>query len=241
MEVRSKRTLAVAGAVVALATGSGAALAAGGNGGGPGPGGPHGPGGPGSAAIATYLGLSQADLRTQLESGKTLAQVATAQGKSVSGLEDAIYADAKAHLDQAVADGKLTAAQEQTMLSELKSHLDDLVNRTGGPPAGDRGPGKGPGPQFGAAAASYLGLTEAELRTQLESGKTLAQVATAQGKSVEGLKQAILTAAKTKLDADVAAGKLTAAQEQTMLDNLKAHIDDIVNNAGPPRGPKRHR
>jgi hypothetical protein len=77
-------------------------------------------GGP-PAAIASYLGLTEEELRAQLESGKTLAQIASAQERPVSGLEDVIYADAKTHLDQAVADGKLTADQEQAMLAKLKS------------------------------------------------------------------------------------------------------------------------
>jgi polyhydroxyalkanoate synthesis regulator phasin len=178
------------------------------------------------AAIADYLGLTQDELRAQLESGKTLAQIASAQGKPVSGLEDA-----KTHLDQAVADGKLTSDQEQTMLAELKSHLDDVVNGTG-PKSAVRGAGGGP---FGEAAAAYLGLTPAELRAQIESGKTLAQIATDQGKPVDGLEAAILAGAKTALDKAVTAGKITAAQEQQMLDDLKSHIDDVVNGAGPVR------
>jgi hypothetical protein len=240
MKLRSRTTFAVTGAAVALAAGAGGALAAGGLGGG-GPetgttiGGPglaigvngDGPGGP-SAAIASYLGLTKDELRTQLESGKTLAQIASAQGKSVSGLEDVIYADAKTHLDQAVANRKLTADQEQTMLTELKSHLDDIVNGTG-PHMTVKGVGGGP---FGGAAAAYLGLTPAELRAQLESGKTLAQVAADRGKSVQGLKAAILAGAKTDLDAAVAAGKITAALEQQMLADLESHIDDLVNDAG---------
>jgi polyhydroxyalkanoate synthesis regulator phasin len=237
MKLRSRTMLAVTGAALAIAAGAGGALAAGG-GGGSGKGTTIGFGGPGiaigvdgggpPAAIATYLGLTEDELRTQLESGKTLAQIASAQGKSVAGLEDVIYADAKTHLDQAVANGKLTADQEQTMLAELKSHLDDIVN-SNGPRIAVHAAGGGP---FGEAAAAYLGLTPAELRAQLENGKTLAQVAADQGKSVEGLKAAILAGAKTELDAAVAAGKLTAAQEQTMLDDLKAHIDDLVNGAG---------
>src|SRR5262245_716509 len=188
--------LATAGAAFAFAAGAGGALAERGHG--PhGPGGRGGPGGPpDAAAIATYLGLTPAQLRTQLMSDKTLAQIAQAQGKSVSGLQDAIYAAAKKRLDQAVANGRLTAAQEQTSLANLKSHLDDIVNRTGRPPHGP-GPGPGGAPHFGAAAAKYLGLTEAQLRAQLLSGKTLAQVATAQGKSVDGLKAAILADAKS--------------------------------------------
>jgi polyhydroxyalkanoate synthesis regulator phasin len=240
-----KRTIiASAGAAVALAAGAGGAYAAGGFGGGPGPGGPDvvlsaggpGPGGPGVVlsapggdAIASYLGLTQAELRTQLEAGKTLAQIATAQGKSVSGLEDVIYADAKSNLDQAVAAGKLTASQEQTMLADLKSHLDDIVNNTGPPD------GKGAGVRtFGpaAAVASYLGLSETELRTQIESGKSLAQIATTQGKSAEGLKAAILAEAKSQLDEAAAAGKITAEQAKAMLAELTSHIDDLVNRTG---------
>jgi hypothetical protein len=98
-----------------------------------------------------------------------------------------------------------------------------------GPPAGARDHG---GPRFGTAVTTYLGLTAVELRAQLEAGETLAQVAVAQGKSVVGVEAAILAGAQTRLDADVQAGTLTAAQEQTRLDELKSHLDDIVNHAG---------
>jgi len=79
-------------------------------------------------AAATYLGLTEAQLQSQLESGKSLAEVAKAQNKSVSGLEDALVKDVQGKLDQAVKDGRLTKAQEQQMLSGLKQHVDDLVN-----------------------------------------------------------------------------------------------------------------
>jgi hypothetical protein len=234
MKLRSRTTVGVTVAALAVAAGTGGALAAAGSGGSSNDGSPGlhvaGPG-EGPAAVAAYLGLTESELRAQLEAGKSLAQIASAQGKSVAGLEDVIVSDAKTHLDEAVTNGKLTAAQEETMLAELKSHVDDMVNATGGP----RGPGVriGIGPAFGDAAATYLGLTQDELRTQLEGGKTLAQVATTQGKSVAGLKAAILAGAKQDLDQAVAAGKLTAAQEQEMLSKLQEHVDDIVNNAGP--------
>jgi hypothetical protein len=248
MKLRSRTTLAVTGVAVAVAAGTGGALAAAGGGSEPGSSATGGApvlavgfetAGPGAlpseivsdgppAAIAAYLGLSEDELRAQLESGKTLAQIASAQGKSVSGLEDVIYADAKNHLDQAVAAGKLTADQEQTMLAGLKEHLDEIVNGSG-PHIAVKGVGGGP---FGEAAAAYLGLSPAELRAQLESGKTLAQIAADQGKSVEGLKAAILAGAKKDLDAAAAAGKITAAQEQQMLDDLASHLDDLVNGGG---------
>jgi hypothetical protein len=234
MKLRSRTTIAVAASALAVAAGTGGALAAAGSGGssqdGPGVGVVVGPGG-GPAAIADYLGLTESELQAQLEAGKSLAQIASAQGKSVSGLEDVIVSDAKTHLDEAVASGKLTAAQEETMLAELKSHVDEIVNATGGP--GGPGLRVAVGPAFGDAAATYLGLTPSELRAQIEGGKTLAQVAAAQGKSVAGLEAAILAGARQELDRAVAAGKLTAAQEQEMLSRLQSHLDDIVNNAGP--------
>ena len=99
------------------------------------------------------------------------------------------------------------------------------------------------GGKFLDAAATYLGLTEDQLRTQLESGKSLADVAKAQGKSVDGLKQAIVDAATKELDQVVTDKRITADQEQTILADLKARLDDLVNgtlkrpgpfSAGPP-------
>lgn len=215
MKGRSKKALAAAGVTLAVAAGAGGALAADGNG-------RHG-GRPGPAAIAAYLGLTPAQLREQLRSGKTLAQIAVARGKTVSGLEAAIYADVQAHLDQAVANGRLSAAQEQALLTRLKARLDDIVNHA--VPA----LGRPVRPRLGSAVATYLGVTPAQLRTELRAGKSLAQIATGHGKTVAGLKSAILDAVKTRLDKAVARGRLTAAQEKTILDRLSAHLDQLVN------------
>jgi hypothetical protein len=94
------------------------------------------PGADFASAVASYLGVTTAELKTARDNGTSLAELATQNGKSVSGLKDAISADAKAHLDKDVADGKLTSAQETSMLSNLQSHLDDMVNATGPPPFG---------------------------------------------------------------------------------------------------------
>ena len=223
MRARSKRAIAAAGATLAVAAGAGGALAAGGAGQRSRP-----AVRPGPAAIASYLGLTRAQLRTELGAGKTLAQIAVEHGKTISGLEAAIYADVESHLDQAVANGRLTAAREQAVLDELKTHLDDIVNHAF--PAGALRPHR---PLLGAAVAAYLGLTPAEVRAQLREGKSLAQVATAQGKSVDGLKKAILDAAKARLDKAVAAGRLSATLEQKVLDRLQAHVDELVNRTRP--------
>ena len=82
----------------------------------------------GLGAAADYLGLTPSELKTKLQSGKSLADIAKDQGKSVDGLVDAMVADAKKHLDQAVKDGHLTQAQEDQILGQIKQHMTDFVN-----------------------------------------------------------------------------------------------------------------
>jgi hypothetical protein len=96
---------------------------------------------------ASYLGLTKDQLIVQVQSGKTLAQVAAAQGKSVDGLIDALVAAGTAQLDKKVADGTLTAAQRDRIVSQLKTRVTAFVNGTGRP-----GFGAGGGP-FGGSSS----------------------------------------------------------------------------------------
>ena len=92
------------------------------------------------------------------------------------------------------------------------------------------------------AAASYLGLTSTKLLSDLRSGKSLAQIATAQGKTASGLESAMTAAVKTRLDKAVAAKTITSAQEQQFLSRLSAMLNAIVNRTGSgmPGGPDFH-
>ena len=73
---------------------------------------------------AQYLGMSQTDLRAQLQTGKSLADVAQAQGKSVTGLEDAIVATVKANI---AANTALTADQKTAILAQVQSRVATMV------------------------------------------------------------------------------------------------------------------
>jgi hypothetical protein len=80
------------------------------------------------------------------------------------------------------------------------------------------------------AAADYLGLSQDQLRSQLQSGKSLADVARAQGKTVAGLKEAILTAMTSRINASTT---LTAGQKAAMISEVKSHLDAMVNMIRP--------
>jgi hypothetical protein len=167
-------------------------------------------------------------------------------------LESALKDAAKARVDQAVADGRLTKAQGD----EIKKHIDQGGGvpflGAGGPghggPGGPGGPGGGPGfgfrhGPFGGAiregfdtAAKYLGLTRAKLLAELRDGKSLADVAKAQGKVVDGLKSTLRDAAKSRVDQAVKDKHLTQAQADDILEEVDEHLDDLVN-ATPPKRP----
>jgi hypothetical protein len=97
--------------------------------------------------------------------------------------------------------------------------------------AGPPGPDRAPAPD---AVASYLGVTKAELRTARDNGTIARAARSAAGQVGRRLEQAIYNAAKSDLDKAVAAGRITAAQEKSMLSGLQSHLDDMVNSNGPP-------
>jgi hypothetical protein len=173
---------------------------------------------------ASFLGISVSTLTADLKAGKTLAQEATAKGKTAAALIDAVVAAQKTVLDAENAAGWITDAQETSLLSRLTDQITTLVNT--GPPVP---PVKKSGPLD--AAATYIGASVTDIQADLKAGKTLAQIATAHGKTVDGLVAALTAQAKTNLDAAVTAGRITAAQEQTLLANVTARVTDLVNNA----------
>jgi polyhydroxyalkanoate synthesis regulator phasin len=146
-------------------------------------------------------------------------------GVSPSALSDALKTALKHRVDAAVAAGRLTKEQGDA----LKARIDagDVPLVFGG--FGLHHGGLGHFLELDAAA-DFLGLTESQLRDELADGKTLAQVARDHGKSVDGLIDAMVAEAKSHLDDAVAAGRITQAQADAVLADLKQRITDRVNN-----------
>jgi len=152
-------------------------------------------------------------------------------GVTSSKLEDALKGAAIDRVDAALAAGRITKDEADAMKAAINSGKLPLGL---GPGLEMHADGHGIGGMLDAAA-TYLGLTQDQLRTQLESGKSLADVAKAQNKSVDGLKQAMIAAVQSKLDQAVKDGRLTSDQRDQMLADFKAHIDDLVNGTPPAR------
>jgi hypothetical protein len=176
----------------------------------------NGPFGSGNVltTAATYIGITEAQLRTELQTGKSLADIAVAHGKTRDGLIAALTADAAKAITTA-------------------------VDQPGTSFPGGKGGGRGfkVDVNESAAAAAYIGTTEADLRTKEQAGQTLAQIAVAAGKTRDGLIAALVADANTKIDAALAAGKITAAEAATAKASVTGRVTAEVDETGPVGGP----
>jgi hypothetical protein len=75
--------------------------------------------------------------------------------------------------------------------------------------------------QYVAAAASALGVSEAQLKTDLAAGQSLSQVAAAQHVSEADFRTKLIANLKPSLDAAVTGKTLTSAQEQEIITHLQ--------------------
>ena len=166
-----------------------------------------------TAALALVAALGVGTVGTALS--PALADSAT--GGRVTKIKDA--------LKGLVSDGTLTQAQADKVATTLDQKL----------PQG--GPGHGFGRHGGGPlgdAAKVLGVPPEELRTALESGKSLVDVAQGKGITKDTLVSRLLADAKTHLADRVKAGDLTQAEADARLKELTARIDDLVTRKGLP-------
>jgi hypothetical protein len=126
---------------------------------------------------------------------------------------------------------KLSQEKADALLQRFEQHLAKFLNHQFKGAPGALGVRIAIGKVLRKAAADYLGLSRAQLHQQL-AGHSLAQLAeaeSAQGKSVQGLEDAMVAALKAKLDGAVAKGRLAQAREDKILARVQARIGDIVN------------
>jgi hypothetical protein len=204
---RSRKALLIAVLALALIGGAGAAIAAG------------------------------EDSRSS-RAGSYLEGVAKHLGVSADELKDAMKAAATDEVEAALADGRINQDEADALKERIESgEMPPLFGPVLGPRF-EHFPGRPhrDGLHFFfeeklSTAADYLGLTEDELEEKLNDGSSLADVAEAEGKSVDGLKQALVDDAMEGVDQAVEDGKLTEAEAESLREGLEERIDAFVEHA----------
>src|SRR5918999_2390710 len=155
-------------------------------------------------AVAVVAGAGGAIAATELspesESKAVVEDAAELLGVEPEELSDALKQALENRIDEAVEDGRLSEERADRLKERLQ--MQDFPLFRGPDLAPRRGFEMPALPRFGRhgprlfavldAAADYLDLTEAELRAELRDGKTLAEIARAKGKSVDGLVDALV-------------------------------------------------
>jgi hypothetical protein len=180
------------------------------------------------AAAAAYLGVPSAQLANDLRAGKSLAQVANATpGKSSKGLAAALVSAKRERLSA------LDAGVTRRVSAEINRSGPGSV-RTG------RHARLGAMHTFSASghlasvAAGYLGVSPAQLLSELQAGRTLAGIANAtHGKSASGLISSLVAARRETIAAALGARRLPAARARTIEARLLRRFTAIVNRTLP--------
>lgn len=80
------------------------------------------------------------------------------------------------------------------------------------------------------AIAEYLGLTPEALKQELQSGKSLAEIA---GPKTQGLIEMLTAKANARIDTALAAGKIDEARAAALKDKVGPAVERLVNAKRP--------
>lgn len=181
--------------------------------------------------IAEETGLDPQDIMAQLREGSTLSDIITANGGDVDVVIDAVVAAITTRVQDAVTAGNLTQEEADVILANLEEQVANAIN-------GEFNPGQRPGRISRAfqgaqilldAAAEAIGLDAQEIRSQLRSGSTLADIITANGGDVEAVIADAVTTATEQINTAVTNGRITQEEADTIIASLETTFTNMVN------------
>lgn len=162
-------------------------------------------------------------------------------GKKPADVQSAAQMAFDQTVDDAVKNGQLTQQRgtelkQKFAAGQLCSGTMGAIGATGKP--GDHRPSAAIGEHYMADVATALGISPADLKSQLASGKSLKDIAAGKGMDEATFRTKFIAAVKADLDQQVAAGKVTSEQEQMILQRLQTAPLPFWNgapHAGSPR------
>ncbi|HWF57986.1 MAG TPA: hypothetical protein VG520_06515 [Candidatus Dormibacteraeota bacterium] len=190
---------------------------------------------------AGALGVTSAQLQTEMSAGKTVAAIAKEHNVDPAKVIATLVSDENSEIDAAVTGGRLTQAQATQLKSQTTQRVTDFVNGTA-PARGPGGPGGPPGHRGGLQAedqqvvATAVGLTTTQLQTELTAGKTIAAIATEHGSTAARVISALTASENSEIDQRISSGQLTATEGAQMKTMTVQRVTDLVNGTEPAHG-----
>ncbi|MFQ3660774.1 MAG: hypothetical protein SNJ69_00125 [Chloroflexaceae bacterium] len=136
-------------------------------------------------STSELTGLTGQQVLDELRAGKSLAQIAAANGSSGDAVVQAVVARIKERLDRLVAAGRLTRAQADERLATVTTRATELVNDTTlGQTIDTRATNRQDRAVTAAlvqAASDATGLSAGDILTRLRDGESLEQIVRSAG------------------------------------------------------------
>ena len=80
--------------------------------------------------IATYLGITEDELKTERQAGKSLTEIADANGVTQEALVNFITSDRAEQLQAFLDEGKIDQERYETMINRFSERVTEMVERT---------------------------------------------------------------------------------------------------------------
>jgi polyhydroxyalkanoate synthesis regulator phasin len=172
-----------------------------------------------------------------------VADVAAEQGVALEDVVEALLAQPREHLEEAVAEGQMTQEEADERLAEVEQRINKALERSGFPMDWGAHPWMRQAGRWGwqargraDAIASVLGLETEELVAALGEDKSVADVAAEQGVALDEVVEALLVEPREHLEQAVAEGQMTQEEADERLAEMEQRIEASLEQPGAHLG-----
>jgi hypothetical protein len=173
-------------------------------------------------SIVSFTGVAQAQQPPEGARGRFAEKLADELGISVDELRAAQKETRDELIDAALANGKLTAEQAARLKAfepgELRGKLRQGVGRIM--------------LNVFEAAAKVIGIDQSELRSSLQNGQSLAQIAEANGIGRGELASGMASELRARIQTALAEGTITQEMATRMIERLDERIEHLIDVTG---------
>ena len=169
-------------------------------------------------AIAQAIGIDVETLFNELDSGKSIADVATANGVDPQTIIDLWIAEENKFVDELVAAGEITEEEAAEWKAESAEYAPFMVNSVYVDPF--------------VVAAQTIGIDVETLETELfENGASVKTVAEANGVDPQAVIDAVVASENASVDEMLAAGLITDDEATEWKAETAAYVAEMVNES----------
>lgn len=210
--------------------------------------------------VPEALGLTIDEYINARREGKSIAELAKAQGLTLDDLKEKLLEKQRAFLAGEAAAGRISEARAAYTLEVMEERLDLCLQDGGaapffgGPRRGANSPGRrmapfrggmarrGPGPFSGPTGMGVfrdipeaLGLTIEEYIDARREGKSIPELAEDRGWTLADLKAKLLERPRAFIEEQLAAGRISEAKAVYMLELIEERLDLRLQDRGAGR------